>query len=94
MEDGEDKEPFVFIQKDRLMFRRGHSNKSANLDSGIGHTLRYTKSGRQLATRLGMCSRSGLSVRAEPASTCWVFTLNSFVLNLILAFFVVDYSRK
>ena len=41
-----------------------------------------------------MCSYSGLPVRAETASTCWVFTLNSFVLNLILGFFVVDSSRK
>ena len=41
---------------------------------------------KHLATRLGLCSRSGLPVRAEPASTCWVFTLNSFVLILILAF--------
>ena len=94
MEDEEDKEPFAFIQKNRLLFRQGHSNQSANLDSGIGHTVRYTKSGRQLATRLGLCIRSGLPVRAETASTCWVFTLNSFVLNLILEFFVVDSLRK
>ena len=84
----------MFAQKDRLLFRQGHSTQSANLDSRIGHTVRYTKSGRQLATRLGLCSRSGFSVRAETASTCWVFTLNYFVLNLILAFFVVDSSRK
>ena len=93
-EDEEDKETLAFIQKDRLLFRRGHSTQSANLDSGIGHTVRYTKSGRQLETRLGLCSRSGFTVRAEPASTCWVFALNSFVLNLILAFFVVVSSRK
>ena len=45
-----------------------------------------TQSGRQLATRLGLCSRSGLPVRDETASTCWVFALTSVVLNLILAF--------
>ena len=62
MEDEEDKEPFAFIQKERLLFRRGHSTQSANLDSGIGHTVQYKKSGRQLATRLGMCSRSGFPI--------------------------------
>ena len=77
-----------------MLFRRGHSTQSANLDSGIGHTVRYTKSGGQLTNWLGLCSRSGFPVRDETASTCWVFTLNSFVLNLILAFFVVDSSRK
>ena len=51
--------------------------------------LSGTQSGRQLATQLGLCSRSGLPVSAEPASTCWVFTLNVFVLILILA-----YTRK
>ena len=56
--------------------------------------LSGTQSGRQLANRLGLCSRSGFPVRAETASTCWVFTLNSFVLILILAFSVVDSSRK
>ena len=40
-EDEEDKEPFAFIQKDRLLFRQGHSTQSANLDSGIGHIVRY-----------------------------------------------------
>ena len=44
-----------------------------------------TQSGRQLANWLGLCSRSDLPVRAETASTCWVFTLNSFVLILVLA---------
>ena len=56
--------------------------------------LSGTQSDRQLANRLGLCSRSGLPVIAETASTCWVFTSNSFVLNPILAFFVVDSSRK
>ena len=77
-----------------MLFRRGHSTQSANLDSGIGYTVRDTKSNRQLATRLGLCSRSGFPVRAEPASNYWVFTLKYSVLNLILAFFVVDSSRK
>ena len=48
--------------------------------------LSGTQSGRQLETQLGMCSRSGLPVRAETASTCWVFALTSIVLILILAF--------
>ena len=56
--------------------------------------LSGTQSGRKLATRIGLCSRSGLPVRSETASICWVFTLNYFVLNIILAFFVVDSSRK
>ena len=56
--------------------------------------LSGNQSGNQLANRLGLCSRSGLPVRAEAASTCWVFTSNSFLLNPILAFFVVDSSRK
>ena len=56
--------------------------------------LSGTQSDRQLANWLGLCSRSGLPVRSETASTCWVFTSNSFVLNQILAFFVVDSSRK
>ena len=60
----------------------------------VSAILSGTQSSRQLANRLGMCSRSDLPVRAETASTCWVFTLNSFVLNLVLAFFVVDSSRK
>ena len=60
----------------------------------VSAILSGTHSGRQLANRLGLCSRSGLPVRAETSSTCLVFTLNYFVLNLILAFFVVDYSRK
>ena len=86
LEDEEDVEHFAFPQKDRLLFRQVHSTQYANLDSGISHTVRYTKSGRQLATRLGLCSCSGFPVRAETASTCWVFTLNYFVLILILAF--------
>ena len=58
-------------------------------------TILYgNQSGIKLANRLGLCSRSGFPVRAETASTCWVFTLNSFVLNLILAFFVVDSSSS
>ena len=89
MEGEEEKEPFAFTQKGRLLFWRGHSTQSANLDSGISHTVRYTKSGRQLVTRLGLCSCSGLPVRDEPASTCWVFTLNYFVLNLILDFLLL-----
>ena len=56
--------------------------------------LSRTQSGRQLANRLGLCSRSSLPVRAETASICWVFTLNYFVLNPILAFCIVDSSRK
>ena len=48
--------------------------------------LSGTQSGRQLVTRLGLCSRSGLPVRDETASTYWVFALTSIVLILILAF--------
>ena len=48
--------------------------------------LSGTQSGRQLATRLGLCSCSGFPVRAETASTCWVSALTYIVLILILAF--------
>ena len=40
----------------------------------------------QLVTRLGLCGRSGLPVRAETASTCWVFAVTSIVLIPILMF--------
>ena len=56
--------------------------------------LSGNQSGIKLANRLGLCSRSCLPVSAEAASTCWVFTLNSFVLNPILALFVVDSSSS
>ena len=50
-----------------------------------GLTILYsTQSVRQLVTRLGLCSRSSLPVRAEPASTCWVFALISIVSILIM----------
>ena len=62
--DEEDVGAFAFAQKDGLLFWRGQTTQPANLDSDISYTVRCTKSGRQLATRLGMCSRSGLSVRA------------------------------
>ena len=39
-EDEEDKETLVFIQKDHLLFWRGHLTQSVNLDSGVGHTVR------------------------------------------------------
>ena len=48
--------------------------------------LSGNQSGRQLVTRLCLCSCSGLPVRSETASTCWVFALTYFVLILILAF--------
>ena len=60
----------------------------------VSAILSGNHSSNPLANWLGLCSRSGLPVRAETASTCWVFTSNSFVLNPILAFFVVDSSRK
>ena len=47
--------------------------------------LSGTQSGRQLVTRLGLCSHSGLPVRADTLSTCWVFTLTSIVLIMIMA---------
>ena len=50
-------------------------------------TILYgTQSVRQLVTRLGLCIRSGLLVRAETASTCWVFDVTSIVLIPILTF--------
>ena len=48
--------------------------------------LSGNQSGRQLATQLGLCSCSGLPVRAGTASPCWVFVSTSIVLILILAF--------
>ena len=74
-------------------FREGIQLNLLTLIQGLA-ILSDTQSGRQLVNRLGLCSRSGLPVRAETASTCWLFTLNYFVLNPILAFFVVDSSRK
>ena len=52
----------------------------------VSTILPGNQSVRQLVTRLGLCSRSGSPVRYETASTCWVFTLTSIVLILILAF--------
>ena len=51
---------------------------------------------RQLVTRLGLCSHSGLPVRAETASPCWVFVSTSIVLILILAFesFILQERNK
>ena len=69
MVDEEDVGAFAFAQKDRLMFRRGYTTQPANLDSGISHTVWYTKSGRKLATQLGLCSRSVLPDRAVSALT-------------------------
>ena len=60
----------------------------------VSDILSGNQSGIKLANRLGLCSRSCLPVWAEAASTCWVFISNYFVLNPILAFFVVDSSRK
>ena len=52
-----------------------------------GSTILYgTQSVRQLVTQLVMCSRSGLLIRAETASTCWVFDVTSIVLIPILTF--------
>ena len=52
-----------------------------------GSTILYgTQSVGQLVTRLGLCSRSGLPVRAETASTCWVFAVTSIVLIRMLTF--------
>ena len=39
-EDEEDKDSLLFIQKERLLFWRGHSTQSANLDSGVGNNFR------------------------------------------------------
>ena len=52
-----------------------------------GSTILYsTQSVGQLVPWLGLCSRSGLPVRAETASTCWVFAVTSIVLIMILTF--------
>ena len=52
-----------------------------------GSTILYgTQSVKQLVTWLGLCSHSGLPVRAETASTCWVFAVTSIVLIRILTF--------
>ena len=64
MVDEEDVGDFAFTQKDRFLFQRGKIAQSANLDTGISYTFWYTKSGRQLANWLGLCSHSGLPVRA------------------------------
>ena len=48
--------------------------------------LHGTQSVGQLVTHLGLCSRSGFPVRAETASTCWVFAVSSIVLIRILTF--------
>ena len=50
-----------------------------------GSSILYgTQSVGQLVTRLGLCSHSGLPVRAETASTFWVFAVTYIVLILIL----------
>ena len=52
-----------------------------------GSTIMYgTQPVRQLVTRLGLCSRRCLPVKAETASTCWVFAVTSIVLIRILTF--------
>ena len=52
-----------------------------------GSTILYsTQSVGKLVTRIGLCSRSGLPVRAETVSTCWVFAVTSIVLIRILTF--------
>ena len=52
-----------------------------------GLTILYgNQSVGQLVTRLGLCSCSGLPVRAETASTCWEFSVTSIVLIPILTF--------
>ena len=52
-----------------------------------GSTILYgTHSVEQLVTRLGMCSLSGLPVKDETVSTCWVFAVTSIVLIPILTF--------
>ena len=52
-----------------------------------GSTILYgTQSVGQLETRIGLCSCSSLPIRAETASTCWVFAVTSIVLIPILTF--------
>ena len=87
------KKPLFSSKRTVCCFGEGIPLNLLTLIQGLA-ILSSTQSGTQLAMRLGLCSRSGLPVRAEIASTCWVFTLNSFVLNIILAFFVVDSSSS
>ena len=55
-------------------------------------TILYgTQSVGKLVTRLGLCSRSGLPVRAETASTCWVFAVTSILLIRVLTFESIIY---
>ena len=52
-----------------------------------GSTILYgTQSVGQMVTRLGLCSCSGLPVRAETTSTCWMFAVASILLIRILMF--------
>ena len=52
-----------------------------------GSTILYgTQSVGQLVTRIGLCSLSGLPIRSETASTCWVFAVTSIVLIRIITF--------
>ena len=51
----------------------------------VSTILSGAQSVRQPVTWIGLCSRSGLTIRSGTASTCWVFTVTSIVLILILA---------
>ena len=86
------KNPLRSSKRTVCCFGKGIPLNLLTLIQGLA-ILSGTQSGRQLATRLGMCSCSGFPVRAETASTCWVFTLNSFMLILILALNYYAVSR-
>ena len=87
------KSPFCSSKRTICCFGEGIQLNMLTLIQ-VSAILSGNQSGIKLANRLGLCSRSCLPVWAEAASTCWVFTSNSFVLNPILSFFVVDSSRK
>ena len=85
MVEEEDVGDFTFAQRTVGCFGKGKPLNLLTLIQGLS-ILSGTQSGRQLVTWLGLCSRSGLLVRSETASTCWVFALTSIVLIMILAF--------
>ena len=78
------KKPLRSSRRTVCCFREGIQPNLLTLIQ-VSAILSGNQSGNHLANRLGLYSHSGLPVRAETASTCWVFTSNSFVLILILA---------
>ena len=85
MVDKEAIEPSCSPKRTVCCFEKGKLFYLLTLIQG-SNILYGTQSVRQLVTRLGLCSRIGLPVRAERASTCWVFAVTSIVLIRILTF--------